>query len=351
MHWAAKCREKRTIADYSHRRPKMQQKKEHPDPRHKIDRHRQHYYYGLHTTNVTQHLGCAPPSHSYSPALIHAAPPSYHRKSSSITENVLGAVHVKRFDPSLPAPWYNRQATDVTEQLRFVPPTHATGSSKPDPWYGRARTYVTNPDVDDYSMYQVNRDSALKEEEVGQHEGQVDQQHEKNAGERGGSKTCYTEEDLDNCEKEEKEWGWNDEHKLTYPANGSAPYSACHHQLAEDKEDTYQRRKDNQFNSGSQYSGGGYLCHSQGARRGGRGRGRGGRGRGSCAGNRGSSGNFNNASEGWKDEYGSEPESYDEGIQRGCVRGGRGGRGHAAYICGSRRGGRGARQYNSEEEY
>ncbi|KAH7421825.1 hypothetical protein KP509_13G077300 [Ceratopteris richardii] len=167
MQWHVKCRQKRTIADYAHRRPKMHQRTraERPlegevghngeGPPARIDKHRQHFYYGLHTTNVTQHLGCAPPSHSYNPALIDKPPPCYNRKSSSITEDVLGPVHVKRFDPSLPDAWYNRKATDVTDQLRFVPPSHAMGSDKPDPWYGRARTYVTNPDCDDYSMYQV----------------------------------------------------------------------------------------------------------------------------------------------------------------------------------------------------
>ncbi|KAH7277228.1 hypothetical protein KP509_39G041100 [Ceratopteris richardii] len=119
-----------------------------------IDRHRQQYYYGLRSTNVTRHLGCVPPSHAYSRELIRAPPPSYHRRASSITENVLGAVHVKRFDPSLPDASYHRQATDVTEQLRFVPPAHAMGSIVPDPWFGRSRTYVTNPAVDDYSIPQ-----------------------------------------------------------------------------------------------------------------------------------------------------------------------------------------------------
>ncbi|KAI5070183.1 hypothetical protein GOP47_0014526 [Adiantum capillus-veneris] len=260
----------------------MQQKKE--VPKHKIDRHRQHYYYGLHSTNVTQHLGCTPPSHSYSRALRHAPPPSYHRKSSSITENVLGAVHVKRFDPSLPAPWYNRQATDVTEQLRLVPPAHAAGSSKPDPWYGRSRTYVTNPDVDDYSMYQVKRDEAPK----GEHEGQQEPEGQ-NAGEAANA--YDSDEGLEDWQKEEKEWAWNGGHKIYYPENGGQPF--CQNWeigKPRTKPPPSIEEEVSRYNSQSDHNGTEHDFYDEGRRggrargaQGGRGGGRGGRGGGGHA--------------------------------------------------------------------
>ncbi|KAH7426766.1 hypothetical protein KP509_10G016100 [Ceratopteris richardii] len=140
-----------TQSKNSGRPPPTPPTQQHQAGRRRVNRHgQQPRYFGRMSTNVTEYLKNAVPSHAFNPTLMNLPPPSYHRKASSISEYIERQVrpppHSRR-PYTAPDVYFGRRASNVTDHLRFIPPSHLgiDAQSKALPYFGRLATSVTDP--------------------------------------------------------------------------------------------------------------------------------------------------------------------------------------------------------------
>lgn len=134
---------RRPQPNFSHHRSRIKHRLAPPELLDSIPDPRCNYkYFGIHRSDVTDHLKQTVPSHAFHPSLVGEPPPVPSGRSSRHAKD-------KRHPETTPAAtvWFGRTCSDVSDWLRYRPPAHLglDPDNKPLPHYPSTSSLVTDP--------------------------------------------------------------------------------------------------------------------------------------------------------------------------------------------------------------
>ncbi|CAM6095485.1 unnamed protein product [Calypogeia fissa] len=132
---------RRPQPDFSHHRSRIQRRPAQQELLDSVPDPRGNYkYFGIHRSDITDHLKITVPSHAFHPSLVGESPPIVRGR---------GPRCVKRRPETAPAAtvWFGRTCSDVSDWLRYRPPAHLglDPDNKPLPSYPTSSSLVTDP--------------------------------------------------------------------------------------------------------------------------------------------------------------------------------------------------------------